>query len=307
MRLLHHPLGITAIFCAMPLVACQTKSEAPAPTPAPVASTSASVLAPDAASEATAARPLEPIAAPPDVASPPADAAKSKSGLASKLLQPGTGKDHPTLNDRVRVHFTGWTADGRMFDSSVARGQPIVFPMKAVMKGWTEGMQLMVAKEKRRFWLPSDLAYGDTATRADAPAGPLTFDIELLDIMKVPATPPDVAAAPPTAKKTASGIAYRVLTPGKDKRQPKETDIVDVNYTGWTTDGQVFDSSVARGQPATMPVNGPTRGWSEALRLMHVGERARFWIPANSSGDAPREPGGPAGMLVFDIELLAIH
>ena len=67
------------------------------------------------------------IPAPPDVAAPPADAAKTASGLATKVLEPGTGKDHPGKDDLVTVHYTGWTTDGKMFDSSVARGKPATF------------------------------------------------------------------------------------------------------------------------------------------------------------------------------------
>ena len=64
--------------------------------------------------------------APPDVAAPPADATKTASGLATKVITPGTGKDHPAKNDVVTVHYTGWKTDGTMFDSSVARGKPSV-------------------------------------------------------------------------------------------------------------------------------------------------------------------------------------
>ena len=91
------------------------------------------------------------IPAPPDVAAPPKDAKKSSSGLATKVLQPGTGKEHPTADDLVTVHYTGWTTDGKMFDSSVVRGTPSTFPLNRVIAGWTEGVQLMVIGEKRRF------------------------------------------------------------------------------------------------------------------------------------------------------------
>src|SRR5262249_43308095 len=100
-----------------------------------------------------------PPATPPDVAAPPADAQKTKSGLASKLLSKGTGTVHPSATSKVQVHYTGWTTDGKMFDSSVPRGQPVTFPLNGVIPGWTEGVQLMVEGEKRRFWIPQELAY----------------------------------------------------------------------------------------------------------------------------------------------------
>jgi peptidylprolyl isomerase len=121
---------------------------------------------------------LKMIPAPPDVAAAPADAAKTRTGLASKVLAPGTGKTHPRATDRVTVHYTGWTTDGRMFDSSVARGEPATFPLDRVIAGWTEGLQLMVAGEKRRLWIPEQLAYKGQRD----PKGMLVFDVELIKI-----------------------------------------------------------------------------------------------------------------------------
>src|SRR5437773_5315191 len=74
--------------------------------------------------------------APPDVAAPPADAMKTASGVYSKVIQPGTGQVHPVASDIVTVHWTGWTTDGKMFDSSVARGQPNTFRLDRSMPGW---------------------------------------------------------------------------------------------------------------------------------------------------------------------------
>jgi peptidylprolyl isomerase len=117
--------------------------------------------------------------------------------------------------------------------------------------------------------------------------------------------PDDVAAAPASAKKTASGLAYRVLKPGTGT-SPKATDKVTVNYTGWTTDGKMFDSSVTRGQPATFPLNGVIKGWTEGVQLMKVGEKVRFWIPAELAYGEHPAGGRPGGLLVFDIDLISI-
>ncbi len=119
------------------------------------------------------------IPAPADVATPPADATATASGLASRVLQPGTGTTHPGPRSKVRVHYSGWTTDGKMFDSSVSRGEPISFGLNQVIAGWTEGVQLMVEGEKRRLWIPEGLAYGG---RPGAPAGMLVFDVELIRI-----------------------------------------------------------------------------------------------------------------------------
>ena len=85
-----------------------------------------------------------PIPAPDNVAKPPAGAAKTASGLASIVLQAGKGTAKPAATDMVTVNYTGWTTDGKMFDSSVSRGEPISFGLNQVIAGWTEGVQLMV-------------------------------------------------------------------------------------------------------------------------------------------------------------------
>jgi FKBP-type peptidyl-prolyl cis-trans isomerase len=354
---------------------------------------------------------------PADVAAAPADAVKTKSGLASKVLQAGTGDKKPTAADTVTVHYSGWTTDGKMFDSSMKRGEPASFPLGGVIAGWTEGLQLMVIGEKRRFWIPEDLAYGPVVEGSGRPGGMLCFDVELLAIKEAskppadtektpggvaykiikegsgekpgsdqivtfhftaktmegqvlqdsrtqagppsvqldklppalgeiigemkggeqrtcwlpeaqapggfivadmelvsfkdsppgPPVPEDVAAPPADAKKTESGIAHKVLTAGKGEEKPKAADTVKVHYSGWTTDGKMFDSSVTRGEPTEFPLNGVIKGWTEGVQLMVVGEKRRFWIPEELAY-GPVVPGsdGPGGMLVFDIELLEI-
>jgi peptidylprolyl isomerase len=120
------------------------------------------------------------IPPPADVAAAPADAARTSSNLASKVIAPGTGTRHPRPNSRVRVHYTGWTTDGKTFDSSISKGQPIEFALDGVIPGWTEGVQMMVEGEKRRFWIPARLAYEGSPGR---PQGTLVFDIELIRIL----------------------------------------------------------------------------------------------------------------------------
>jgi peptidylprolyl isomerase len=244
------------------------------------------------------------VEAPPDVAAPPEDAEFTESGLASKVLGEGAGSAHPDAWDSVTVHYTGWTTDGKMFDSSVTRGQPATFPLNRVIPGWTEGVQLMVVGEKRRFWIPENLAY---AGRPGAPQGMLVFDVELIEIKEAPdppATPEDVSTPPEDAEVTDSGLASKVLDEGTGSARPDAWDQVTVHYTGWTTDGKMFDSSVTRGQPATFPLNRVIPGWTEGLQLMVVGEKRRFWIPGELAYEG--QQGRPQGMLVFDVELIEI-
>ena len=188
-----------------------------------------------------------------------------------------------------------------MFDSSVARGQPAKFPLNRVIAGWTEGLQLMVVGEKRRFWIPQDLAYKG---RPGKPLGMLVFDVELLGIQAAPKAPSDVAGPPDDAEVTESGLASKVIEEGTGSEHPAPEDTVQVHYTGWKTDGTMFDSSVARGKPARFPLNRVIAGWTEGLQLMVVGEKRRFWIPEELAYKGQREP---KGMLVFDVELLEIQ
>lgn len=118
---------------------------------------------------------------PADLAQAPSDALTTPSGLASKILEEGTGSTHPKASDTVTVHYSGWTTDGKLFDSSVKRGQPTSFPLNGVIPGWTEGVQLMVEGEKRRFWIPAKMGYGENPP-SGFPAGLLVFDIELIKI-----------------------------------------------------------------------------------------------------------------------------
>ena len=158
------PRLLTALSAVLSLAACGGSSPESAPASAPPA----------------AAKPAG-IPPPPDVAAPPTSATKTASGIAWLIVKPGTGTIHPRATSTVTVHYTGWKTDGEMFDSSLLRGEPAEFPLDGVIKGWTEGVQLMVLGEKRRFWIPGALAY-DTDPRPDVPKGTLVFDIELLDI-----------------------------------------------------------------------------------------------------------------------------
>lgn len=121
------------------------------------------------------------IPPPDDVAAVPADALTTPSGLASKMLRVGFSNVRPGPGSTVTVHYTGWTPDGEMFDSSVANGSPITTRLDRLIPGWVEGVQLMVVGEKRRFWIPGSLAYDDIDVPG-APKGMLVFDIELLEV-----------------------------------------------------------------------------------------------------------------------------
>jgi peptidylprolyl isomerase len=217
------------------------------------------------------------------------------------VTQKGTGKDHPGPNDGVRVNYSFWQPDGKFLDGS--KDKPGVRPVTGMgmPPGWTEGLQLMVAGEKRTFWVPSALA---VTGRPGAPSGDITMVVELIDVLKGPKTPPDVKAPGGDAKVEKDGLATKVLTKGTGTVHPTMANGVTVNYAGWTTDGKMFDSSYTRGEPATFGLNGVVPGWSEALQLMVEGEKRRIWIPEALAYKG--QPGRPQGTLVFEVELLKI-
>jgi len=277
-----------------------------AATLAAVLGASARAGAQEPASAPQAAAPAAPVVspyiAPPDVAAPPADAVKTASGLYTKVITPGTGQQRPLAEDYVTVKYTGWTTNGRMFDSSYARAKDAPFQLSRVMPGLSEAVQLMVVGEKRRAWIPEALAYKG---RDGKPQGMLVFDLVLVDVMAMPVTPADVAKPPADAQKTKSGLAYKILKTGTGTEHPKRSSKVTVHYSGWTTDGKMFDSSVMRGQPATFPLDQVIPGWTEGVQLMVEGEKTRFWIPQRIAYDG--QVGMPMGMLVFDVELITIE
>ena len=250
-----------------------------------------------------AAQTLPDIPAPSDVAAPPADALHGASGLISRVVTPGNGVDRPRDDDYVTVHYTGWTTDGHLFDSSRARFAPNFFPLNRVMAGWRECVGLMTVGETRRCWVPQALAYNGQAGR---PTGTVVFDIDLLDTRPSPSmAPPDVAAAPADALTTKSGLRYKVMRAGTGTRHPTPQDGVSVHFSGWTTAGMLFDSTLLKGRPVTLEMTNVIAGWTEGMQLMVEGERTRFWIPQNLAYKGER--GKPRGPLVFDIDLIRIE
>jgi len=234
---------------------------------------------------------------PADLTNPPADAEKAADGLVTKRLAAGTGSEHPTDEDLVRVRYTAWKADGTLIQQ-LKGSQSIVLPVPKMVPGWGEAVKMMVVGERRRAWVPQPLNGGKLDLA-------LLFDTELLEIIPRPVVPPDVAAPPADATTTSSGLAYKVLRSGSGERHPFRGSKVVVHYSGWTTDGRMFDSSVLRGTPAEFQLDQVIRGWTEGMQLMHVGEKTRFWIPSKLAYGNDKTK--PQGMLVFDIELIAIR
>jgi peptidylprolyl isomerase len=244
---------------------------------------------------------------PPDVAAPPADAEETKSGTKYVVVRPGTGKDHPRSFDQVTFNYTGWDADGRMFDTTEMKKRPAKVAPFRQSPLFEEILTSMVAGERRRFWIDSAKMQQGTKPVPGMPQGQVCYEVDLVQIEKgaePPPVPPDVAKPPSDAKKTTRGVFYKVLKTGKGGPKPTPKDTVKVNFTGWTTDGKMFDSSVIRNEPAEFSLQGGMIGWTDGITQMSVGDKYRFWIPEELAYKGA--PGRPQGMLVFDFELLEI-
>jgi FKBP-type peptidyl-prolyl cis-trans isomerase len=235
---------------------------------------------------------------PADLTAPPADAERSDDGLVTRVLAKGTGTAHVADGDLARVRYTVWKSDGTLVQHVPAPRSAVIGKSKMI-PGWGTAVQKMVVGEQRRVWIPPALGAGKIKE-----GEMLVIDTELLEILEAPKTPADVAAAPDDASRTASGLAYKVLRPGTGTMHPKRSSVVVVHYSGWTTNGQMFDSSILRGEPAEFPLTGVIKGWTEGVQLMVEGEKTRFWIPSRLAYGSDRTK--PQGMLVFDIELVDI-
>jgi FKBP-type peptidyl-prolyl cis-trans isomerase len=255
------------------------------------------------------------ITAPPDVAAPPSDAQMMPSGLGMKVLAQGSGSDHPTVNDCVAVSFIAWKTDGNLFSTSTSLNDSDQLCLNDAIAGVAEALQKMVVGEKVRLWIPEDLTFREGHHHVqhrpedeEPPRKDLTFDLELLSILKAPPTPPDLKQAPQTARRTPSGLAYQVLKTGTGERPPAASDKVMVHFSCWRGDGRLFESTIAGKHPARIDLATAMPGLREALSHMVVGGKTRFWMPASLAyGEEPVEGFYPAGDLVYEIELLSVE
>jgi FKBP-type peptidyl-prolyl cis-trans isomerase len=285
--------SLVALLALVPCALAQDPAPAPAPAPEPP-----QLVAPD------------PV--PGEKLPEGAEWKTTATGLRYAVIVPGDEKaPGPTLLDRVTVNYVGYFEDGRQFDASKPKA-PAKFGLNQVIKGWTEGLQLMHPGSKYKFHVPWQIGYGEKGRGPIGPRTNMVFDVELVSITAPPPPPPPQPTFSLPEDKdlttTASGLKWMQLKAGRpDARKPGPTDTVTVWYAGWLTDGTPFDSAYQRGQTATFALTQVIKGWTEGLQLMHEGEICKFVIPAGLAYGAAGRPGIPGGAtLVFQVELVKV-
>ncbi|MCB8968021.1 MAG: FKBP-type peptidyl-prolyl cis-trans isomerase [Chloroflexota bacterium] len=235
---------------------------------------------------------------------------KRSSGLEYIELKAGTGAT-PKKGDKVAVHYTGKLENGRIFDSSYDRGQPIEFVLGTgrVIRGWDEGIALMQEGGKARLIIPPHLGYGERGAGAVIPPNAtLIFEVELVNATTQAAAGGPAAVAAVDYKTTKSGLKYYDLVVGNG-RSPRPQQMVAVHYTGWLENGEKFDSSRDRGQPFqfTLGAGQVIRGWDEGVADMQIGGKRQLVIPPNLAYGSRGASGviPPNATLIFEVELIA--
>ena len=236
---------------------------------------------------------------PADLDNPPATATRTAEGLVWYTLTPGTGQRKPQGDEYVKVRYAIFKEDGMVLDYTPSE-LASVMSLERMMRGWRDVVSGMTVGQKTRLWLPSELSDGKM------PDGALfVIDTELVDIIEGPKTPSDLQNPPAEATTSKSGLVSMMIRAGTGTESPSRRSRVIVNYSGWTTDGRLFDSTLLRGLPAEFRVSDVIAGWTEGLQLMKEGEVRRFWIPSKLA--YAKDLSKPQGTLVFDIELVKIR
>ena len=234
------------------------------------------------------------------------------SGLKYIIVKENKIGEQAAAGTKVSMQYSGYFKDGKMFDSSIERGQPFSVKLGEgqIIKSLEEGIELMHKGEKMKFYIPYNLAYGEQGhPPVIPPKSDLIFDIELLDIQKIIA-PALFDITGKEMKTTPSGLKYYEVVKSNNPTKAAAGKTVKVHYSGYLADGKMFDSSVERGEPIEF-VLGQAQviaGWEEGITLMSVGDKLRLVIPYHLAyGENGRPPMIPVKAdLTFDVELVEV-
>lgn len=231
---------------------------------------------------------------------------QTPSGVKIEILKSGNGpKAEP--GNMVLVHYTGRLTNDTVFDDSRKRGRPIRFTLGKgqVIKGWDEGIAYLHQGDVARLTIPPAMAYGDRDLGIIPPNSALIFDVEVLEVIPVVKPQPFNVTGLDTLK-YESGLQVIIIKQGEGPT-PAAGDVVKVHYSGYFTDGRMFDSSVERAMPLVIKAgHGQViKGWDEALLKLPVGTKARLILPPQLAyGDREVGPIPANSTLVFDVEIL---
>lgn len=243
---------------------------------------------------------------------PPEELAKefTESGIEYIIFEHGAGiKLSPEMH--VSIHYSGYLgSDNTLFDSSFEREQPIEFILgrAMVIPGWEEALTYLRVGDKARLWVPSDLAYGDKGRGPIPPDADLVFDVQVLDAQKI-IVPEMISLEHKDTLETDSGLQIIYIHEGTGNL-PARGSVLVVHYSGFLSDGSLFDSSVQRGVPFRFVLGAGQviRGWDEGFGHLSKGAMARFVLPPHLAyGERGLGPIPPNETLVFDVELIDIE
>jgi peptidylprolyl isomerase len=252
--------------------------------------------------------PLATAAAAPENPPIPADTEVQTlpSGLKYSVLTAGTGDVSPKMGERVRVHYTGWLTDGKVFDSSKTRGKPAELTVGGVIPGWTESLQKMTKGARWKLTIPPELGYGASGSPpAIPPNATLVFDVELLEVFAMPAFR---AGNPSSQKTTESGLVYEVIREGQGE-PPGPDDAFELKFALWNPQGKLIDATERQNKNLTGRAQDVRLKFiGEAVAMLRPGSRYRFEVPAALAfGEASPGPDLAAGsMSVWELELLRV-
>jgi len=245
---------------------------------------------------------VRPLPAPKSLAQAPAQATEMLAGMSYLVIKPSATPASTITAEYAEFRLSAWTADGNTRFNSQQDGN-LVKPVRQLAQSWPALARAILVTpigETRRWWISAERMQ---PSYRGAPMQSHVLELTVIGNADPVPTPKDVGAPPPDVEVTASGLAYKVLKRGKSNSHPSPDSTIEIDYSGWTRDGKLFDSSILRGEHTRFPLTQLIRGWQEGILLMSPGDSFRFWIPGHLAYDGSNDLSSPRGMLVFDITL----